>query len=942
VNHDSKSSGKAWTRLLLGTAMGGFLVAAAGAWADVPKPSAPVQGDAAEVKKLIADAQTALKNGNSRLALIYLRNAVRAAPSNPDAHIQLGLVLLQTNDVAGAEREFRLAGKAGSPETTILPYVFQVMLVRGEDQQLLDEFPDPGASKSPAAADILKGRAFALQHLGRAPEALDAVERSLKLRRDGQGLLARARLSLLQGDVNSARQFADEALSRSPGSLEIALFKLAVLKSARDGAAGLALSTQLLAKYPGSLEVQFGHVEMLLDQNQDAKAKAEIDAILARQPGLPGAIFYKALLRSRAGDARGAWDLALTLQKEALESSPGLALKVAQMAVDAGHQEAAANILGRVLGKDPQNQAARLRLATIYLDQDNATSALNTLGAARDSSDPEVMRLLARIYTRLDRADDAAKILKKLAAAAKDSPQELRRTSLANIQAGRVDLAIKDLSAAVSKDPTNPALVAQLVSALVRVQRFADALALTDKLGTDPRQRAAAALLRGDILAQKRDFSGAETAFNEAIRIEPGNRNALLARGSLYVLAQKYDPATRDLRAILSRNPKDFAALVLLADIAARQGRDADVRSNLAKAIAATPDDPGPRLTLARYLAGRGDLKGGLEQASNVVKLKPSNPAGLELQGAIQLRLGQKKEAAASFRRLVSLLPNAAGPRVLLGNALFLSGDRAGAVKAVDAAVALDPKSVSIKVSQISLQLAMGQADQAVSTAQAFRKANPGPDGDVLAADTLLRSKHADQAMDLLSKSFASKPTRPLLSRYVRLAAMQNQDKRADDALAAWLRKNPADIGARLEFADFYMSRKDMARAVTQYDAVLKREPNNVLALNNLGGLLQVSDPGRASVLLTKAEQLAPNSPDINDSLGWLKVQQKDVAAGTRYLRRAHDLRPKDGQISYHLVVALDANARRDEARALLKNLLASGVVFPEKQAALKLASQWR
>jgi len=942
VDHSLNLRSKAWAKLLLGSALSGLLIAGETVPAHSAAPAASTQANSAEVGRLLAAAQTALKNGNPRLALINLRNAVRMAPANNDAHFQLGLLLFQTGDTAGAEREVRLAWKGGMPEKTVLPYLFQFMLARGENQELLDQFPDPGASNTPSAADVLKSRAFALQKLGHAPEALDAVDRSLKLRRDGPGLLSRARLSLLQRDLSSARQFADEAMSRSPDSLETALFKLFLLRSGKEGAAGLALSDQLLAKYPDRLEVQYAHIEMLLDTKQDARAKAEVDAILAKQPALPGAIFYKAMLKSRAGDPKGAWELALTLQKEALEASPGLALRVVQMALEAGREDAAANLLGRVLGKDPQNHEARLQLAAIYLDQGNATSALNTIGPLNNSSDPDALRLLARIYTRLERKDDADKTLKKLAEAAKNNPEEIRRTSLANIQAGRIDQAIKDLSEAVAKEPTNPALVAQLVSAYMRAQRFADALALADKLATLPNQRATSLLFRGDILVRQNNLAGAETAFNEAIKIEPGNRNALLARAALYVLMRKYDGADRDLRAILTRTPKDTAALMVLADIAVRRGHDAEVRSNLAKVIAATPGDAKPRLTLAQYLAARGDLKGALEQTNALVKLQPSHPGAVELQGVIQLKLGQKKEAVASFQRLAALLPTSPNPQVSLGNALFLLGDRAGATKALDAAVALAPKSPTVKEAQINLLLAMGQADQAVSSMQAFRKANPGPDSDALAADTLMRTNHRDQVLDILAKGFASKPTRPLLSRYVRLAVVQNQNKRADDALAAWFQKNPADTVARLEFADFYMRQKDTARAVAQYDAALTRDPNNVLAMNNLGALLQSSDPGRANALLTKAVQLAPTSPDVNDSLGWLKVTQKDAAGGLSYLRRAHDLRPKDGEITYHLIVALDANAKRNDARALLKNLLASGVAFPEKQAALKLSAQWR
>jgi putative PEP-CTERM system TPR-repeat lipoprotein len=944
---DYPKRGKIWARLLLGTALGGLLgslLIAGEASADVPRPSAPVQGkpnivDSA-VEKILSDAQAAIKGGNLRLALIYLRNAVHAAPANSSAHAQLGFVLFQTGDPAGAERELRLAWKNGAPEKTVLPVLFQIMLSRQENQEILSEFPDPGSANGPTTADLLKARAFALQRTGHGPEALDAADRSLKLRRDGQGLLARGGLSLQQGDFNSAGKFADEAVKNSPGSVQIALFKLNVLRAGKNDAAAMAWSDQLRTRFPDDLNAEFARLDLLLDQKQYAKAKTEIDGILAMRPGMPLALYYKALAASRAGDSKGAWDLALTLPKD-VQEGPGSGLAIAQMAIDAGHPDAATKILGGVVGRDPDNLAARQQLASLYLDQDNANSALTVLSPARDSSDPDIIRLLARTYTRLKRPDDAADILKKIGTAGGTNPQEIRRNAFDNIQAGHLDQAIKDLSEAVAKDPANPVLVAPLIFALTQAQRYDEASTLADKLGANPKQRATAMQLRGDILMRKRNMAGAEAAFNQAIKLEPGNRAGLLSRAGLYISLKKYDAAERDLRAIVARDAKDTAALMLLGDVAAAQGHDADARVNLAKAVAASPQEPAPRLKLAQYLAGHGDLDGALGQTNTLLKMQSSNAAAVELQGTLLLKMGQKGAAVASFWRLASLQPDSAEAQVELGNALLSSGDRAGAARALDTASGLDPKSAMIKAAQISLQIAMGQPDRAVSTAQTFRTANPGPDADLLVADTLVKTKRADQAMDLLSKSFASKPSRAVLSGYGRLAAAQNQSKRADDALALWVQQNPADTGARLEFADFYMARKDTARAVAQYDAVLKQEPNNVLAMNNLGSLIQPSDPNRATSLLSKAVQLAPSSPDVNDSLGWLKVQRKDAAGGLPYLRRAHDLRPKDGEIGYHLAVALDANSKRDEARALLKSLLASGAAFPSKQAALQLSSQW-
>ena len=71
-------------------------------------------------------------------------------------------------------------------------------------------------------------------------------------------------------------------------------------------------------------------------------------------------------------------------------------------------------------------------------------------------------------------------------------------------------------------------------------------------------------------------------------------------------------------------------------------------------------------------------------------------------------------------------------------------------------------------------------------------------------------------------------------------------------------------------------------------------------------------------------------------------MQQKDAAGGLPLLQRAHDLKPQDGTITYHLAVALDANAKRDAARALLKNLLASGAKFDELADARRLAANWK
>src|SRR6202023_3551399 len=156
--------------------------------------------------------------------------------------------------------------------------------------------------------------------------------------------------------------------------------------------------------------------------------------------------YYKSLLLARAGDVKGAWNLAQTISPDIRDSQPRVALMVAQMAVDSGNEDTGAGILNRILTKAPDLTVARVRLAAIRLKQNNPDEALSVLEPVKDSSDPRVIELLPNVYLKLNRANDALDGFKKLEAIAKDRNDVKRSIALLEIQMGRNDQGIKDLS----------------------------------------------------------------------------------------------------------------------------------------------------------------------------------------------------------------------------------------------------------------------------------------------------------------------------------------------------------------------------------------------------------------------------------------------------------------------------------------------------------------
>lgn len=946
-HHAVLTSFAAGRSALLGTAMVAALLGASPVLADVPPASSslgnPASGAKAQAEKLAADAAKALKGGNIRLALINLKNAVTADPHNGAVRTQLGVLLLRAGDEPAAERELRQARKDGAPLDMVLPPLFQVMLARNEAQLLLDQFPDPGpAAKGNSAADILKARALAFQSLKKAVEASDAMDHSLAIRRDAHGLLVRARLSLIQGDVALAKKYADEAVAKSDNP-DAMLFKIGISLSANDGQQALEESNRLLAKYPGSLQGRFARVEAYLSLQQDAKAKAEISDIVAKYPNSYTATYYQALLLARGGDSKAGWNIAQNLPGEFRDSQPRFAVMIAQMAADAGNEDTAASILNRILLKNPGMGSVRMRLAGIRLKQNNPDEALNILQPLKDSQDIQAMELLSNAYLRLHRNNDALNMLKRMDAASKGRADVERSMGLLEIQMGDADQGIKHLAQAAAKAPTDPAMTAPLIGALVQAGRFPEALAAADRLGKDPKQRPVALVQRASVLLAQKDNAGAQAALDKAVAADPRNVTSLYSRAEFLAGTGHVAEANRDLRAILSLDGKNMQAFLKLAEIAASQGDDRNVRTILGQAIAAQPQSAAPRTVLARYLLVRRDYKGAAAAAGELVKAEPRNTEGLAMLGEAQSALGQKKEAISSYRRLVSLMPTDAGAQMLLGNALASAGDHGGAMQALQTAVKLNPSSPQVRAAQISFLMNQGNADAGLAAARAFQAAKPGPEADILLSESLEKAKRHDQAIAVLDQSLASgKASNVVLLKRVRYAIDAGDSKRATSLLSNWLSAHADDGIARLEYASLLMQQEDNGAAVTQYQTILKQDPNNVIALNNLGWLLQSSDPKRALSMLTQAATLSPNSADVADTLGWVKLQQKDAAGALPLLQRAHSLKPGDATITYHLVVALDANAKRDAARGLLQALLASNAQFKDRPAAMQLASGWR
>ena len=117
-------------------------------------------------------------------------------------------------------------------------------------------------------------------------------------------------------------------------------------------------------------------------------------------------------------------------------------------------------------------------------------------------------------------------------------------------------------------------------------------------------------------------------------------------------------------------------------------------------------------------------------------------------------------------------------------------------------------------------------------------------------------------------------------------------------------------------------------KAIETYEQVIKEEPDNVVALNNLAWLYGLDRNPRALVLAKSALKAAPNNPGIQDTCGWLHVQQGQIEKGQHLLEKALKQLPEAPEVRYHYAVALYHSGERDKALGMLKDLLEEGGEF--------------
>lgn len=180
---------------------------------------------------------------------------------------------------------------------------------------------------------------------------------------------------------------------------------------------------------------------------------------------------------------------------------------------------------------------------------------------------------------------------------------------------------------------------------------------------------------------------------------------------------------------------------------------------------------------------------------------------------------------------------------------------------------------------------------------------------------------HPADAIPLLQHLAQQAPGQIVIERALGNALSQTKDW--NGAIAAYTRA--IDLANAQKTPDWtllflrgmaYHEAGDWEHAKSDTRAALAYAPDEPLLLNFLGyGMVeQHEDLKEAEKLLRKAHELDGQDAAITDSLGWVRVEQGDLAGGIPLLEKAAEQTPEDPEVNYHLGEAYWRVGRKAEA----------------------------
>jgi putative PEP-CTERM system TPR-repeat lipoprotein len=861
-----------------------------------------------------------MEKGDMHRAALYLREAVRRHPDNAEAAFRLGVADLALGNPAAAELELKRARQHGYDGGAILLPLGQAYLQQHHFDQLLHDFPAPSGPPV-AVADTGALRSAAELALGNTQAAAaDAAAAVAADPAEVPGQIATARVALAGGDVAAAEAAVDRVLQASPKQADALLLRATLALTQNHGQAALADADAVLADAPRRIDAKLLRVRALGVLGREKEASALVEDVLHSARRDPGANYLRLILAIRAHDWQGASE-SLDVISPIIGNLPRGLFYMALVKMNVGQPAQAEEAATKFLTVHPDDVEGRKLMAAIALSRNRPADARAQLQdiVASGHADADTLALMGRAQAMAGDAKGAEATLARAQALAPKDATILNRLAGVRLALGETGMADEDLRSSLAIDPHQAQAGTALVRGLLERGDVQGATGALDGLKQALGDTALTGLLAAEIKLAAYDLKGAQNILLTVAKNFPDDDGAALLLIRVDGQLGEVDSAQALLAGLLHRHPAEQAALevaeaaheaapgraAITAALAATylQAHDPDRAIGLLDRAGALSGDPALTLLRARALVSAGRTPAARDAYRDLLEASPGNVEARRELAMLQAADHDLDAARTTLRDGIRASP---GNILLMGSLVGLELKAGGTAAALRAATALAADPANLPAArQLPGDLYAATGDQARAAA-AYQAAFTAAPSSALAARTADALSHAGKAVD------------------------------ADALLTRWITAHPDDVAALSVLSSLQIQQKQLPEAAATLERLIALRPADASALNNLAWLRgRQGDLDAALALARRAYFIAPEANSA-DTLGWIMDLHGDASGALPLLRRASGTGHTPDQV-YHYAAALAQTGSKDQAKSLLKQLLAQNSTFDEREDAVKL-----
>ncbi len=678
------------------------------------------------------------------------------------------------------------------------------------------------------------------------------------------------------------------------------------------GAATLLQATRLNPTHQGAqlklAELMSGSSSATPELLGQAEERAR--TVLALSPDNPDALSSLALAEFRSGkveDATKHLESALEKFPDSLKAAKTMAL----VRIAGGDLLGAEEILRKAVAQSPAAVEPLFALGRYYVLAKRPAEAEVTFRRAAeiDPKNGPVLLDLGWAQRALGEEDEAEKTFRQLSSLPNKEYRSVHAEYL--FDRGQRDEAIKEFEQLAKVDPKDPQAAVRLIRSYIFLKRFPEA----------------------------------ERAMDAILKKNPKQTAVLVERARLRLTTGQIQEAMQDLTQALQFEPGLAEAHFLMSKAHQFRGEEAARRQELTEAIKNAPAYLTARLELAQALIAAKGATTALVYLDEAPTAQKRSPALIAQRNWALLAIGDQAALRKSIDEGLAVQKT---PELLLQDGYWRiqNKDFRGARESLRKALELNPEETRALDAWGRSYMLENKPALALAAVQDYVSKHPSSAAlQHLLGEWLMQSKKLAEARAAFSAALQAAPGMPGPEQ--RLADLDFTEGNLDSARKRYTAIAASPAGRvfgelRLGLIEERVG-GDPQVAITHYRKVLEMEPNNLTALNNLAYHL-ANDTQQFDEALKVAQQvkeLAPNDPNVDDTIGWAYYNKGLFDTAVKYFEAAVAKQP-NARRQYHLAMGYFKVGNRKRAQAVLADARKLDPTLPESAVAEQLFANSR